>query len=132
MTFQYQVVILLRGAEPSLYRLVIGHAFRIAALYDAHDFLRDGEFLLLHDLEVADHIDSCIRSDECQSVQLLILEELVGNLDDSLLAMYFAGEVDTYGDLVLYFLQVKDVQCLIYVFSGYMVQYGTILQSAYY
>ena len=43
-----------------------------------------------------------------------------------------AGKIDSDSDLTLNTLEVKDVQCLVYIFSGYVVQNGTILQCAYY
>ena len=119
-------------SESCLDRLMVCYAFRIFAFCDANDLLRHYEALLLDHLEVADHIYSGFWSDQCKFVELFVFEEFVSDLDDSLLAIYLAGEIDAYGDLALYTLKIEDVQCLIYVFSGYMVQYGTILQCAYY
>ncbi len=107
-------------------------AFRVAAFRDAVDFLRHHELPFLDDLEVADDVDCRLRGDEGELVEVLVLEELVLNLDDALLSEEFAGEVDAYRDLVPDALEVEYVEGLVYVFSGYMVQNGTILQGAYY
>ncbi len=96
------------------------------------NLLRHDQLPLLNHLEVADDVDRSLRSDEGELVEVIVLEELVLDLDDALLAEEFACEVDTYCNLVLDALEVEDVECLIYVFSGYMVQNGTILQCAYY
>ena len=118
--------------ELCLDRLVVGHALRVLAFCDADDLLRSLELLLLHYLEVADHVDCRIRGDQRELVELLVFKEDVGDLDDALLAMDLAGEVDADRDLALDVLQVKEVQCLIYVFCRDVVQYGTVLQCAYY
>jgi hypothetical protein len=96
------------------------------------DLLRHDKFLLLYDLEVADYVYGSFRSDQGELVELLVLEELVGDLDDALLSEELACKVDSYRDLAFDSFEVEDVQCLVYVFSRYMVQYGTILQCAYY
>ncbi len=105
--------------ELCLDRLVVGHAFRILAFCDSDNLLRHDELLLLHYLEVADYIDSRLRCNQCQLVEFLIFEELVGNLDDSFAAVELTCEVDADGDLVLYSLEVKDVESL-YTFSAGM------------
>ncbi len=111
---------------------MVCNAFRVAAFSHAVDFLRHHQLLLLDNLEVTDDVYRGLGGDEGELVQFLVFEELVGDLDDSLLAEEFACEVDTYGYLVLDSFEVEDVEGFIYVFSGYMVQYGTILQCAYY
>ena len=111
---------------------MVGNTFRIAAFGDTVYFFRHHELLLLHNLEVADHVDRSLRGYESQLVELLVLEELVRDLDDAFPALRLAGEVDSDCDLVPDAFEVEDIQGLIYIFSGYMVQYGTILQSAYY
>ena len=132
MAKKLNFVILLHGCETCLDRLVVGHTLRIAALCHADYFLRHHELLLLDHLEVPDDVHCRLGSDEGEFVQFVILEELVLDLDDSLFALSLARKVDSYSDLVLDTLEVEDLQCLVYVFSGYMVQYGTILQCAYY
>ena len=111
---------------------MVGDAFWIAALCDAYDLLRQLKLLLLHHLEVADDVDGCVRSYEGELVQFLILEELVFNLDDSLAALSLAVEVDSNGDLVLDALEVEQIESPVYVFGRNVVQYGTVLQCAYY
>ena len=111
---------------------MVRHTFRIAAFGDAMDLFRHDQLLLLHYLEVADDVDCGFRRDEGELVELLVFKELVLDLDDALLSEELAGKVDADGDLVFNTFQVEYVQCLVYIFSGYMVQYGTILQCAYY
>ncbi len=111
---------------------MVRHALRVAALRHPVDLLRHDKFPLFHHLEVADDVDGRLRGYEGQLVKVLVLEELVLNLDDTLLPEEFAGEVYTDGNLVLDSLEIEYVEGLVYVFSGYMVQYGTILQCAYY
>ena len=53
-------------------------------------------------------------------------------LDDSLLALYLAGKVDSYGDLILYAFEIEEIKGFIYVFRRYVVQNGTVFQCAYY
>ena len=125
-------VIFFDCCEPCLDRLMVCHTFRISALCDTYNFLRHDQSLLLYDLEVLYDIHGCLWRYESELVQFVILKELVSDLDDALLAMNLAGKVDTYCDLAFYTLEVEDIKCLIYIFSGYMVQYGTILQCAYY
>ncbi len=111
---------------------MIRDAFRVAAFRHSMDFIRHDKLSLLDDLEVADDVDCSLRSYQGEFVEVLVFEELVLDLDDALLSEEFAGEVDAYRDLVLYSLEVEDVECLVYVFSGYVVQNGTIFQCAYY
>ena len=100
---------------------MVRHALRIAALRDADDLLRHFKLLLLHDLEITDYVDCRLWCYEGKLVELVVLEELVGNLYDALASVKLARKVDAYGDLVLYTLEIEDVQSLVYVFSGYMV-----------
>ena len=111
---------------------MVCYALRISALCDSMYLLRHYQLLLLHDLEIADYVYRRLRGDEGELVELLVLEELVSNLYDSLLSEELAGKVDTYGDLAFYTFEVEDVEGLVYVFSGYVVQNGTILQCADY
>ena len=108
--------------ELCLDRLVVGHALRVLAFCDADDLLRSLELLLLHYLEVTDDIHCGIRCDQGQLVKFLVLEEYVGDLDDALLAMDLAGEVDADSDLALDILQIKEIQCLVYVFCRDVVR----------
>ena len=80
---------------------MIGNALRISAFCNSDDFLRHDKSLLFNDLEITDHIDCGLRSDQSKFVQFVILEELVGDLYYSLFAIQFAGEVDADGDLTL-------------------------------
>ena len=111
---------------------MVGHAFRIAAFCNACHFFRHHHLLLFYHLEVLDDIDSGVRCYESKSVELVIFEELVGDLDDSLSSVNLAVEVYTYRDLAFDTLEVEDVEGLIYVFCRNMVQYGTIFLCAYY
>ena len=111
---------------------MVGDALRIAALDDAYNFLRKLEVLLLHNLEVADDIHSCIRSNEGKLAEFLILEESVLDLDDTLAALSLAVQVDSDGDLILDAFEVQEIESPIYIFRRYMVQYGSILQRANY
>ena len=132
MAKKLDFVIFLDCCEAGLDRLVVGHTLRVSALCDAYYLLWHFQLLLLYNLVAFDDVYSRVRGDEGKLVEFLVFKELVSNLDDALLAVYLAREVDSYGDLAFYSFQIKDVQCLVYVFSGYMVQYGTILQCAYY
>ena len=107
-------------------------AFRVSALCDSMDLLRHDELLLLDNLEVTDNIDSSLWGDEGKLVELAVFEELVGDLYDALLSEELACKVDTYCNLALNAFEVEDVQCLVYVFSGNVVQYGAIFQCADY
>ena len=111
---------------------MIGHAFRVLAFCNAYDDLWHDDLFLFHYLEVTDYVDCGFRRDQSKFVQILILKEFVGNLDDALLAVDAAGEVCSDSDLAFDALEVKDVKSLIYVFSRDVVQNGTILPSAYY
>ena len=111
---------------------MIGDALRVLAFCDSYNLVRHLEHLLLHDLEITDYVHCRLRGDESKLVELVVLEELVGDLDDALASVELARKVDTYGDLVLYTLEIEDVQGLVYVFGRDMVQYGAILQCAYY
>ena len=46
--------------------------------------------------------------------------------------MSLARKVDTDGNLIFNTLEVKDAECLIYVFCRNVVQNGTVFQCAYY
>ena len=91
---------------------MVGHALRILAFRYSYDLRRSFKSLLFSDLEVPDDIDCRLWSYQCKFVQVLVLEELVSNLDDALVAVKLACKVDTYCDLVFYTLEIKDVQCL--------------------
>ena len=60
------------GCEPGLYRLVVCDTFRVPAPCDADDLFRHDELLLLHDLEVAYHVHSRLRSYQCKLVKLML------------------------------------------------------------
>ena len=111
---------------------MVGDALRVLAFCDSDNLVRHLEHLLLHDLEITDYVDRRLRCYEGKLVELVVLEELVGNLYDALASVKLARKVDAYGDLVLYTLEIEDVQSLVYVFGRDMVQYGAILQCAYY
>ena len=107
-------------------------AFRVATFSHSMDLIRHDQLLLFHYLEISDYIDCGLRGDESQLVQLVILEALILDLDDTLFPEEFAAEVDSYWDLFFYASDIQDVQRLLYIFSGYGVQYGSILQCADY
>ena len=111
---------------------MIGHAFRVSALCYADYFRRSLQLFLLDDLEVTDDVHGCLRGYERELAKLLVFEEPVGYLDDALPALRLAGEVDSDCDLALYVLESEEVKCLIYIFRRDVVQYGTVLQCAYY
>ncbi len=111
---------------------MVRYTLRIPAFGEAVDFLRHDKLLLLDHLEVADDVDRGLRGYEGELVEFLVLEELVLYLDDALLAEELACKVYTYCYLIPDALQVEDIEGLEYIFSGYMVQNGTILQCAYY
>ena len=81
---------------------MVCYALRVFAFCDSYDFLRHHEALLLDNLEVADYIDCGLRRDQCEFVELFVLEEFIGNLDDALLAIDLAGKIDSYGNLAFY------------------------------
>ena len=111
---------------------MVRNTLRVPAFCNAVDFFWHYQLLFFHYLEVTYDVDCSLRCYECELVQLFIFEELVLDLDNTLFTEELAGKVDTDGDLILYALEIEDVQSLIYVFSGYMVEYRTILQCAYY
>ena len=129
---QLYFVTFFNRSETSLYRLMVGYAFRIAALCYTYHFLRHLYLLFLDYLEIADYVDGCIRCDQGKLVELFVCKELVCNLYDALLAVDLAREVGSDCDLVLYALEVKDVKSLVYVFCRNVVQYGSVFQCAYY
>ena len=120
------------GCEFSLDRLMVGYAFRVFAFCDANDFMWHYQLFLLDYFEALDYIDCSLWGDKCEFVEFFVSEEHIGYLDDTFLAIDLAGEVDTDGDLALYAFEVKDIECLIYVFRRDVVQYGTVFQCAYY
>ena len=105
---------------------MVGHAFRIAASCDSDHLRRHFKLLLLHYLEVAYDVYGRIRGDEGKLVEFIIFEELVFDLDDSLLSVHLAGEVYTDGDLVLDTFQVEKVEGLVYIFRRNVVEYRTV------
>ena len=111
---------------------MVGHALRVLALGDSDYFCGSCKLLLLNYLEVTDDVDCRIWCYQRELIQFFVLEEYVGNLDDALLAVDLAGEVDADCDLAFDILQIEEVKCLLYVFSRDVVQYGTVLQCAYY
>ena len=111
---------------------MIGDAFRIATLGYAYNFSRHLKLLLLHNLEVAYDVDGSIRSYEGKLVEFVSLEELVFHLDDTLFSMDLAGEIDSYGYLILDAFEIEEVESLIYIFRRDVVEYRTVLQCAYY
>ena len=64
--------------------LVIGHAHGVDAPDYPGDGLGDGEHLLLHHLEVPDDVHAGVGCYEGYLVELVILEESFGYLDDAL------------------------------------------------
>ena len=111
---------------------MVGHAFRVLAFGNSDDFMRHDQLFLLYNLEALDDIDCGFWGDQCEFVEFFVSEEHIGYLDDTFLAIDLAGEVDTDGDLALYAFEVKDIECLIYVFRRDVVQYGTVFLCAYY
>ncbi len=118
--------------EPGLDGLVVGDTFRIAAFRNSVNLLRHDKLPLFDHLEVTDYVHCGFRSYEGELVEFLVFEEFILDFDDSLLAEIFAAEVDSYSNLILDALEVENVEGLIYIFSWYVVQYGTILQCADY
>ena len=118
--------------ESCSYRLVVCHTFRISALSDTKDLLRQFHFLLFHNLEVADYVDCSFRSKEGKFVELIVLKEHICYLDDSLLSVLLAVKVNADSDLVLDSFEIEDVESLIYILRRNVVQYGTVFQCAYY
>ena len=120
---------LVNGVEEGLHRLVVGDALRVVALHDALECIWSLYGLLLHDFVVLDDTQSDVRSNDRESVDFLIGEVLVGNLDDALLANLLGWQVVADGNRSLHFLQLEEVHYLIGLFGWYMVDYGTVLDS---
>ena len=120
---------LVNGMEEGLHRLVVGDALRVVALHDALQRIRSLYGLLLYDFVVLDDTQSDVRSNDRESVDFLIGEILVGNLDDALLANLLGWQVVADGNRSVHLLQLEEVYYLVGLFGWYMVDYGTVLDS---
>ena len=125
----YDAEHLVNGVEEGLHRLVVGDALRVVAFHDALQCVRSLYGLLLYDFVVLDDTQSDVRSNDRESVDFLIGEVLVGNLDDALLANLLTWQVVADGNRSLHLLQLEQIHYLIGLFGWYMVDYGTVLDS---
>ena len=125
----YDAENLVNGVEDGLHRLVVGDALRVVAFNDTLQCIRSLYGLLLYDFVVLDDTQSDVRSHYGESVDFLIGEILVGNLDDALLANLLGWQVVADGNRSLHLLQLEEVHYLIGLFGWYMVDYGTVLDS---
>ena len=107
---------------------MIGDAFGILALGYANNLFRQTKPFLLHYLEVADYVDGGVGSNQGKTVELIVFEESVCNLDYSLLPVLLAGEVDTYGYLAFNPFESKYLKCCIYIFGWYVVKNRYVLK----
>ena len=78
--------VLVDNVENGLHGLVVGDANWIVALHDAAELIRCVDGLLLNHFIVVNDVEHHFRRYHRESRDLLVGEELVGNLDDALLA----------------------------------------------
>ena len=78
--------LLVDDVEDSFHRLIVGDALRVVALDDATELIRSLNLALLDDLIVADGVQHDVRGNHAEAVYLIVGEELVAHLDDTLLA----------------------------------------------
>ena len=110
--------------------LVVGDALRIAALHYADDLLRVLDVLLLHDLVILDDVEGDVRSNDREAADLLVGDEAVGNLDDTLLAQGLRLQVGADGDGIRVVIQIQDLDDLEGYVGWYMVDDGAVLDGA--
>lgn len=88
--------------------LVVGDALGVGTLHDAAQLVGQHQFALLHHLVVADDVQLHVGRHDGDAVDFVVAEELVGDLDDALLAQLLAVEVEADGDVVVHVLQAQQ------------------------
>lgn len=122
---------LLDDPEFGCHRLVVGDAFRIAAFYDADEFLRQLQNHFLAHLVILDDVDLRGGGSDSDFVHLRLGEVFVSHLDDGLLSQTFALQVVAEGHLVVDVLQSEDGDHLEQLLGRYVVDDGTILDGSH-
>ena len=79
-------VFLVYHMEDGLHRFVVCDTLGVVALYYALDNIRSSDWFLLHHLIVADDVKHHVRGNDGETGNLLIGEELVLHLYDTLLS----------------------------------------------
>ena len=110
---------------------MIGHTLRIFTPCHSDDFIRCLKFFLFHNLEVTYDVHCSLRCYQCKFVEFVVLEEFISYLYYAFLSGSLACKVDSDCYLAFNVLEVKKIQCLIYVLCRNMVQHCAILQGAY-
>ena len=87
MTFQNPMC-LVNDMEDRIHRFVVGDALGIVAFYNAPKLVRCHHLLLLYHFIVINDVQHHVRCHDRQTGNLIIGEELVAHLDDSLCAYH--------------------------------------------
>ena len=95
-------------AETGTHRFVVGDALVVVATDDAYKFLGHTHFLLLHHVIIANDAECDVGRDNRKLVDLVVGEELVGYLDDTLVSHLMAFEVVADGDGGMHLLEVEQ------------------------
>ena len=122
---------LVDDVEAGGHGLVVGDALGVGTLHDAVQLVGQAHLTLLHHLVVADDVQLHVGRHDGDAVDLVVAEELVGNLDDALLAQLLAVEVEADGDVVVHVLQAQQRHHGKQFFGGDMVDDGAVLQRGY-
>lgn len=117
--------------ESRAHGFVVGDALRIVALDNAEQVLWEFDGLLLNNLVVANDAKSDIGCDNCQLIELVIREESVGNLDDTLSAHAFAAQVEANGHLTRQLFEVEETDNREDARTGDMIDDGAVLYGGY-
>lgn len=89
------------------YRLVVGDTLRVGTFHYADDLLGELDIFLFHDLIIADEVEGDVRRDDGETIDDLVGEKFVGDLDDPFLAEGLAVEVVADGDGSLVIVEIQ-------------------------
>ena len=117
--------------EVGRHRLVVRDALGIVALHDALDLVRRLYGFLLHHLVVADDVQDDLRRHHGETRDLIVGEELVGYLDDTLVAHLLRGVVETDGDGSLQVKEPEQAGHLVGLLCRDVVDDGAVLNGGY-
>ena len=90
----HDAILLVHHMEVSRHRLIVRHTLRIRALHDALQRIRQHHIVLLHHLIVAYDVYHHIRCHHSYLVDVGLREELISNLDDTLLSQSQALQIE--------------------------------------
>ena len=109
--------------------LVVGDAFGVGTFYNSQQLLGHIYLPLFYHLIVFDDVEADVWSYQRDAVDLIVVKELIGYLDDAFFAEFFTLEVVTDGYLAVYLIYTEQRDHSKEFVSRDVVNHGAVFES---